>query len=296
MKGGFNAIMMNLTDIRTVKSVLMRYGFHFSKKLGQNFLVDPTVCPRIAEMGGARPGHAILEIGPGIGTLTQQLALRAERVTAVELDKRLFPILEETVGEFENLHILHGDILEQSIPELLEQEFGDMSISVCANLPYYITTPILMHLLESGVDFESITVMVQKEVAEKLQAKVGTRQAGAITVAVQYYGTVELLFSVPSRSFLPPPNVESAVIQIRVGRRYAQQTKDPKHFFRMVRNGFSQRRKMLVNVISTTMGYSKEMLISALHELELSEKVRIEQLSMEQLVGLSNLLCETDPT
>lgn len=157
--------MKNLTDIRYVKSLLSRHGFHFSKKLGQNFLIDPSVCPQIAEMGNAKAGQGILEIGPGIGTLTQQLAMRAERVTAVELDSRLFPILEETVGEFQNLHILSGDILKFSVPELLEQEFPGMPVSVCANLPYYITTPILMHLLESGADIETITVMVQKEVA-----------------------------------------------------------------------------------------------------------------------------------
>lgn len=288
--------MMNLTDIRTVKSLLERHGFHFSKKLGQNFLINPSVCPRIAEMGNATSGHGILEIGPGIGTLTQQLAMRAERVTAVELDQRLLPILQETVGKFENLHILHGDILEYSIPKLLEQEFSGLPVSVCANLPYYITTPILMHLLESGVDFKSITVMVQKEVAEKLCADVGTRQSGAITVAVHYYGTVEQLFPVSRGSFLPPPNVDSAVIQIQVEKKYADVTNDPTHFFSMVRNGFSQRRKTLVNALSATMGYAKDMLIGALQQLELPETIRMEKLTMEQLIALSNLLCGIEPT
>lgn len=180
-------MMINLTDMKTVRSILSRHGFHFSKKLGQNFLVDPSVCPRIAEEGNAAPGFGVLEIGPGIGTLTQQLALRAEKVTSVELDQRLLPILEETVGEFDNLHILHGDILQFDVPQLLEQEFPGMHVAVCANLPYYITTPILMHLLESGAPIDSITVMVQKEVAEKLQAPVGTRNSGAITAAVNYY-------------------------------------------------------------------------------------------------------------
>ena len=169
-------MMINLTDMKTVRSILGRHGFHFSKKLGQNFLIDPSVCPRIAEEGNAAAGYGVLEIGPGIGTLTQQLALRAEKVTSVELDQRLLPILEETVGEFENLHILHGDILQFDVPQLLEQEFAGLHVAVCANLPYYITTPILMHLQESGANIDSITVMVQKEVAEKLQAPVGTPQ------------------------------------------------------------------------------------------------------------------------
>lgn len=287
--------MKNLTDIRYVKSLLSRHGFHFSKKLGQNFLIDPSVCPQIAEMGNVKAGQGILEIGPGIGTLTQQLAMRAERVTAVELDSRLFPILEETVGEFQNLHILSGDILKFSVPELLEQEFPGMPVSVCANLPYYITTPILMHLLESGADIENITVMVQKEVAEKLQAPVGSREAGAITVAVNFYGSVELLFPVQRDSFLPPPNVDSAVIQIRLNRRYDALLSDRAHFFSMVKNGFSQRRKTLVNVLSSTMHYEKSMLTQILAEMQLPETVRIEKLTMEQLITLSNHLAKIHP-
>lgn len=286
--------MMNLTDIKTVKSILAKHGFHFSKKLGQNFLIDPSVCPRIAEMGNAAPGYGILEIGPGIGTLTQQLALHAERVTSVELDQRLLPILQETVGEFDNLHVLHGDILDFDIPQLLAQEFPGLRVAVCANLPYYITTPILMHLLESGAPVDTITVMVQKEVAEKLQAKVGTRDSGAITVAVNYYGAAELLFPVQRDSFLPPPNVDSAVLQIRVEQRYAHMTDDPTHFFAMVKQGFSQRRKTLVNALSATMHYEKSLLTGVLRELELPETVRMENLTMEQLITLSNRLCQVD--
>lgn len=279
-----------LTDISYVKALLKRHGFYFSKKLGQNFLVDPSVCPRIAEMGNAEPGHGILEIGPGIGTLTRQLALRAEKVTAIELDKRLLPILQETVGECRNLHIVNGDILNFSIPELLEQEFPNLPVSVCANLPYYITTPILMHLLESGADIQTITVMVQKEVAEKLQAPVGTREAGAITVAVNLYGSVSLLFPVSRNSFLPPPNVDSAVIQIRLERRYDASIHSIPHFKQMVKHGFSQRRKTLVNVLASTMQYEKPHLLQVLSELKLPLDIRIERLSMEQLILLSNCL------
>lgn len=288
--------MMNLTDMKTVRSILGKHGFHFSKKLGQNFLIDPSVCPRIADEGNAASGYGVLEIGPGIGTLTQQLALRAEKVTSVELDQRLLPILEETVGEFDNLHVLHGDILQFDVPQLLEQEFPGLRVAVCANLPYYITTPILMHLLESGAPIDSITVMVQKEVAEKLQAPVGTRNSGAITAAVNYYGTVEMLFTVPRDSFLPPPNVDSAVIRIDVQKRYADLIHDPEHFFAMLKHGFSQRRKTLVNSLSATMHYEKAFLLETLRGLELSETVRMENLTMEQLAALSNCLSVKNST
>ena len=284
--------MMDLTEKKSVHALLVRHGFHFSKKFGQNFLIDDSVCPRIAEEGNACAGYGVLEIGPGIGTLTQQLALRAEKVAAVEIDTRLLPILQETVGKFENLHVIQGDILEYDIPALLEQEFSGLRCAVCANLPYYITTPILMHLLESGAAIDTITVMVQKEVAEKLTAKVGTRESGAITVAVNYYGTADILFPVLRDSFLPPPNVDSAVIQIQVKQRYADITKNPSHFFAMVKNGFSQRRKTLVNALSATMGYEKQMLISILEGMELPESVRMEKLTMEQLISLSNALSE----
>ena len=282
----------SLTNIRYVRSLLERHGFHFSKKLGQNFLINPEVCPRIAEMGNAAAGHGILEIGTGIGTLTKELAKRAEKVTAVEVDQRLFPILEETVGQYSNLHIIHQDILKCDIPTLLKEEFGDLPVSVCANLPYYITAPILMHLLESHAKLETITVMVQKEVAEKLTAPVGTREAGAITVAVQYYGTVKQLFSVSRGSFLPPPNVDSAVIQIQLGTSYVERVVDEKHLFRMVRSGFSQRRKTLVNALSSTMGYEKTAILQALQDCHLPETVRIESLTMEQLLLLHRVLLE----
>ena len=282
--------MEKLSNPQRTIEVIKKYEFCFQKKFGQNFLIDGHVLDKIIAGAGVTKDDMVLEIGPGIGTLTQQLALRAEKVTSVELDQRLLPILEETVGEFENLHILHGDILQFDVPQLLEQEFAGLHVAVCANLPYYITTPILMHLLESGANIDSITVMVQKEVAEKLQAPVGTRNSGAITAAVNYYGTVEMLFTVPRDSFLPPPNVDSAVIRIDVQKRYADQTRDPQHFFSMLKHGFSQRRKTLVNALSATMHYEKTVLLEVLHAMELPETVRMENLTMEQLVELSNRL------
>lgn len=282
--------MENLTNIQTVRTIMEKHGFHFSKKLGQNFLINPSVCPKIAEMGNAAPGYGVLEIGTGVGVLTHELAKRAEKVCAVEVDGRLLPILEETVGGHKNLHIVHSDILECDLKKLIAEEFPGLKVAVCANLPYYITTPILMYLLESNADIDTITVMVQKEVADKLEAKVGTREAGAITVALNYYGTVEKLFSVSRGSFMPAPNVDSAVIQIRTGKEWREKVNDPKHFFRMVRAGFQQRRKTLINALAGIMGYNKAELTEVLKSLGISETVRIEALTMEELCKLSNSL------
>ena len=282
--------MENLTNIQVVREIMERHGFHFSKKLGQNFLINPAVCPRIAEMGNAAPGYGVLEIGTGVGVLTHELAKRAEKVCAVEVDGRLLPILEETVGEHENLHIVHSDILKCDLKKLIEEEFPGLKVAVCANLPYYITTPILMYLLESGADIDTITVMVQKEVADKLEARVGTREAGAITVAVNFYGTAHKLFSVSRGSFMPAPNVDSAVIQITTGRQWREKVRDSAHFFKMVRAGFQQRRKTLVNALSGIMGYNKAELAEVLKNMGLSETARIESLSMEELCNLSNSL------
>ncbi|MGN0584326.1 MAG: 16S rRNA (adenine(1518)-N(6)/adenine(1519)-N(6))-dimethyltransferase RsmA [Ruminococcus sp.] len=282
--------MENLTNIQVVREIMERHGFRFSKKLGQNFLINPAVCPRIAEMGNAAQGYGVLEIGTGVGVLTHELAKRAEKVCAVEVDGRLLPILEETVGEHKNLHIVHSDILKCDLKKLIEEEFPGLKVTVCANLPYYITTPILMYLLESGADIDTITVMVQKEVADKLEARVGTREAGAITVAVNFYGTAHKLFSVSRGSFMPAPNVDSAVIQITTGRQWREKVKDSSHFFKMVRAGFQQRRKTLVNALSGIMGYNKSELAEVLKNMGLSETARIESLSMEELCRLSNSL------
>lgn len=284
--------MMHLTDMRTIQDLMQRYNFHVSRHMGQNFLIDDTICPRMAELGHAAPGQGILEIGPGFGALTQQLAIRAEKVVALELDARLLPILQETVGEFSNIHLLQGDILKTDLPALLNNEFVNLPVSVCANLPYYITTPILMYLLESNCPFSAITVMIQDEVAEKLTASIGTRSAGAITVAVQYYGTVQKLFDVPRTSFYPSPQVDSAVIQITPQLRYVNVIQNSNHFFAMVKNGFSQRRKTLVNGLSSTMNYDKKDLERCLASLSISPQERFENLSMEQLIALSNCLCD----
>ena len=206
---------MNLTNIGTVRDILDRHGFSFSKGLGQNFIINPDICPKIAEMGNAAKGWGVIEVGTGIGVLTAELAKRADKVCAVEIDTRLMPILDETLADFDNIKIFNEDVMKCDLPQA---DSGgvcrDLMTAVCANLPYYITSPVIMLLLESRLPIESITVMVQKEAAQRLCAKVGTRDSGAITVGVNYYGTVKKLFNVSSGSFMPAPNVDSAVIRI----------------------------------------------------------------------------------
>lgn len=284
--------MENLTNISIVKALLEKYGFTFSKGLGQNFLVNPTVCPKIAEYGYAQPGFGILEIGTGFGTLTAELAKGADKVTAVEIDKRLLPVLEETLSEFNNVHIINDDIMKVDLRALIETEFSGMKTAVCANLPYYITSPVIMLLLESEIPVEAITVMVQKEAAQRLCAKVGTRQAGAVTAAVQFYGTAEKLFDVSRGSFMPAPKVDSAVIQIKPDNRYRSMVKDKQLFFRIVRGAFSQRRKTMANSLSSMLGVQKEEIYSCLEKLGLDKNTRAEQLSMEQLIDFSNIFGE----
>jgi 16S rRNA (adenine1518-N6/adenine1519-N6)-dimethyltransferase len=278
---------MNLTNIGTVKDILGRHGFSFSKGLGQNFIINPDICPKIAENGNAQAGFGVLEIGTGIGVLTAELAKRADKVTAVEIDSRLLPILAETLEEFDNVKIINEDVMKCDLHKLIAEEFGGLRVAVCANLPYYITSPIIMMLLENRLPIESITVMVQKEAAQRLCAKVGTRDSGAITVGVNYYGTVKKLFDVSRGSFMPAPNVDSAVIRIDLNTEHRLDEESERFFFKVVKAGFSQRRKTLANSLSSVMGIPKEKAYSALKGLGLPEAARIEQLDMEQLIALS---------
>lgn len=283
---------MNLTNIGTVKEILGKHGFSFSKGLGQNFLVNPDVCPKIAEYGNAASGWGVLEIGTGIGVLTKELALRADKVSAVEIDTRLMPVLSETLAEFDNIKIYNEDVMKADLRGIIERDFAGLRTAVCANLPYYITSPVIMLLLESRLPIESITVMVQKEAAQRLCAKVGTRESGAITVGVNYYGTVNQLFGVSRGSFMPSPNVDSAVIRIDIDREPRLTPQQEEFFFRMVKSGFSQRRKTLANSLQSMMGISKNDVYSALSELSLPESVRIEALDMEQLTAVAMKLMQ----
>lgn len=284
--------MINLTNISVVKDILERHGFSFSKGLGQNFLINPSVCPRIAEMGNASEGYGVLEVGTGFGTLTVELAKRAEKVVAIEIDSRLLPILEETLAEFDNIKVINQDIMKADLHKIISEEFKGLKVAVCANLPYYITSPIIMLLLESRLPIESLTVMVQKEAAQRLCAKVGTREAGAITVAVNYYGTAETLFNVSRGSFMPSPNVDSAVIRINVNSSYRLEKEAEEFFFKVVKCGFSQRRKTLANALSSQVNISKESVYTALESISLPKTARIEQLTMEQLTEFTETLRE----
>ena len=280
--------MLNVCDINIMKPLLAAHGFHFSKAKGQNFLIAPWVPERIAEDSGVNRSVGVLEIGPGIGPLTQQLCLRAGKVCAVELDERLQPILQQTVGEFSNLNIIWGDVLKQDIPALVREQFGDLRPMACANLPYYITSPILSALLEAGC-FEAVTVMVQKEVAQRIAAKPGSADYSAFTVFCQFYAEPELLFDVPAHCFLPQPKVTSAVVTLRVRKELPWQIDDRDIFFRVVKSSFAMRRKKLSNGLA--MGFpqlGKAGAAEVIAACGFPENVRGETLSIEEFAKIAN--------
>lgn len=280
--------MPELTDINYIKTIMECHGFHVSKSLGQNFLINPTVCPRIAELGNAKPGFGILEIGTGVGVLTKELAKRADKVVAIELDQKLFPILDETLAGFENIKIIHGDAMQYDLKKLIAEEFQGLQVAVCANLPYYITSPMIMRLLEEKLDITSITVMVQKEAAQRICASVGSRESGAVTVAVAYHGEAMKLFDVSRGSFLPAPNVDSCVMQIALYPENPWNVQDENLFFRMVRSGFSQRRKQLAGVLCNAFAIPKSEILEIFETSGIAPSIRIEALTMPELVRLSN--------
>ncbi len=278
---------MNLADINTLKSLLSKEGFSFKKSLGQNFLIDPTVCPAMAE-NSANKNTGVLEIGPGVGVLTRELSQVAKKVVAIELDDRLKKILPKTLGDLDNVEVIFGDAMKLDLKKIIEEHFADCeSVSVCANLPYYITSPIIMMLLEQHLPITSITVMVQKEAAERLCAEVGSRDAGAVTVAVTYYAEKEILFEVDRSSFMPPPNVDSAVIKLNIRENPPITVADEGKFFKFVKAAFAQRRKTLVNTVSNTLNVPKNTLKSVLNDLDIKETVRGEELTMEQIAEIS---------
>ncbi len=282
----------DLSDIGTVRAILSRHGFSVSKSLGQNFLIDPDVCPQMAAQAVESPDDGVLEIGPGVGVLTAQLCRRAKKVVAIELDRRLLPVLSETLSAFRNVEIISGDVLKLDLQALLREKFTDCKrVSVCANLPYYITSPVIMRLLEERLPLAQIVVMVQKEAAERLCAEVGTREAGAVTAAVQYYAQADELFFVPRTSFFPTPKVDSAVIRLRLRSEPECKPTDEAFFFRLVKAAFAQRRKTAQNGIAAGLGLPKEQVAAALETLGLPADVRAEKIPMPQLVALSDRLC-----
>ena len=280
-----------LTDVGYIRDLLERHGFHFSKKLGQNFLINPSVCPRMAEACGIGPDGGVLEIGPGIGVLTRELARQAGRVVAVELDDRLPPVLAESLAGVDNVSFVWGDCMKLDLRQILREKFGDRPVAVCANLPYYITSPIIMMLLESRLPVENITVMVQKEAAQRLCAAPGTREAGAVTLAVQYYAEAETLFGVSRGSFMPAPNVDSAVIQLRIRKQPPCTVKDEALMFRLIRAGFNQRRKTLLNSL-TGAGHTKEALAAAFEAAGIAPTARAEQLTLPEWAAIADALTQ----
>lgn len=282
--------MENLSNISVIRDVLSRHGFSFSKGLGQNFLINPTVCPRMAEMGNAQPGWGMIEIGAGVGVLTVELAQRADKVVCIEIDSRLLPILDETLAEYDNIKIVNQDVLKVDLHKLIAEEFPNMPVAVCANLPYYITSPIIMNLLESRLPISSLTVMVQKEAAQRICAMPGSREVGAVSIAVRYYCEPKVLFQVSRGSFMPAPDVDSTVIRLDIRKQPAVDVKREEDFFRVVKAAFSQRRKTLSNTLSSGLSMNKTQIAELLECAGVASNLRAEQLSMQQFADIANAL------
>lgn len=284
--------MLELTDIGTIKALLARHGFHFSKALGQNFIVNPSVCPRMADESGIDSESGVIEIGAGIGVLTAELAKRAKKVVCIELDLKLLPILDETLADFDNIEIINADVLKTDLAALIDEKFGGMPVYVCANLPYYITSPVIMTLLESRLPLKAVTVMVQREAAQRLCAPVGSRLSGAVTVAVDYYAEARKLFDVSAGSFMPAPKVDSSVIRLDIREKPGIEVSDEKLFFSMVHAAFGQRRKTASNSISSGTGISKAVVAEAIERCGFPPSVRAESMTAEQLAALCEALNE----
>ena len=282
---------MDLFSISNIKDILFRHGFHFSKSLGQNFLTERLVCEQIAEYSEISSDDCVLEIGPGIGSLTSVLAKYAKKVVSVEIDSSLLPVLNETLAEYSNVKIINNDILKCDLASLIADEFGGNKPKVCANLPYYITTPILSYLIESG-QFSSITTMIQKEVADRICAKAGSRDYGAFSVFAQYYTQPELLFTVDKECFIPQPKVQSAVIRLKVLQAPAVSPKSQEMFFKVVKASFAQRRKQLVNSLYSAFQseLEKEPIIEILSSLGHKPTIRGEELTIEDFCALSDAI------
>ncbi len=271
---------MQLTNIGVIKDLFERHGFSFTKSLGQNFLINPSVCPKIAELGGCKSGVCALEIGTGVGVLTQELAKRCDKVVAVEIDTGLKPILDETLAEFDNVEVVFADVMETDLKALIAEKFGDSEVVVCANLPYYITSPVIMRVLEEKLPVTALTVMVQKEAADRICAAPGTRDCGALSCGVSYYSEPKLLFKVGRGSFMPSPNVDSAVIRLDIKRDNGLDVSDEKMFFRIIRAAFSQRRKQIINPLSGELGISKQELADIFAKSGIKQTARAEELTL----------------
>lgn len=281
---------MKLYAPSTVNEIRNRYGFKNSKSLGQNFLTDKAIIDKITDGAGIGPEDLVIEIGPGLGVITYEAALRAKKVIAVEVDKNLIPILKETLAEFDNVQVLHQDILKTDLNKIIEEAKADgvKGVKIIGNLPYYITTPIIMKLLEDGVKADSITVMMQKEVADRIQSKPGKKTYGAISVAVQYYCRVETVAYVPRQVFIPQPNVDSAVLRLDIRKEAPVELLDKDMFFTCVKAGFGQRRKTLLNALMTVKGITKDIVRDALKASGIEESRRAETLDLLEFGRLAD--------
>lgn len=284
--------MSRLTDQSYMKDVLTRHGFRFSKALGQNFITNPSICPRMAAECGVDEQTGVIEVGPGMGVLTYELSQVAKKVVAIELDRRLFSVLGETLADCPNVEVVEGDILKLDLAELIEEKFGGEEVCVCANLPYYITSPVIMRLLEGKLPIKSLTVMVQKEAAKRICAQPGTRECGAVSASVWYHSQPEILFNVSRGSFMPPPNVDSAVIRLNLRKEPPVAVADEGQFFQMTRAAFAQRRKTAANSIAAAGRYTKPQVEQALEQNGIAKNIRAENLTLEQLAAIANTLCE----
>lgn len=273
--------MPDLTDPTAVRPLLARHAFRFSKALGQNFIIDPSVCPRMAGASGAGPGVGVLEVGPGIGTLTAELAKRADRVVAVERDARLLPVLGETMRGFPGVEVILGDAMRTDFKKLIRERFGGLRVVFAANLPYYLTSPLLLRLLEERLPLDAVTVMVQREAGRRITAPPGTRECGAVSAAVAYYTRAETLFPVGARSFFPEPAVDSSVIRLIPRAAPPVDVPSEAAFFALVRAGFRQRRKTLCNALSAALSLPKAAVRDLLAGAGLPDPVRAEQLTLE---------------
>lgn len=281
---------MELTDIGVIKDLFSRHGFSFSKSLGQNFLINPSVCPKIAELGGCGKDVCAIEIGTGVGVLTKELAKRCDKVVAVELDERLKPLLEETLAEFDNVEVIFADVMKTDLRAIIEEKFGGKETVVCANLPYYITSPVIMKILEERLPIKALTVMVQKEAAERICAKPSTRECGAISYAVSWYSAPKILFRVNRGSFMPSPNVDSAVIRLDVKPERALPAAEEQRMFKIIAAGFSQRRKQLANPLSAAFATDKTTLCEIFASLGIKPTARAEELSLDDYKNLAKAL------
>lgn len=286
--------MANLGNPKNTIEIIQKYEFMFQKKFGQNFLIDTHVLEKIISAAGITKNDCVLEIGPGIGTMTQYLAENAGHVVAVEIDRNLIPILKETLADYDNVTVINEDILRVDIKALAEEYNGGKPIKVVANLPYYITTPIIMGLFESGVSIDNITVMVQKEVADRMKEGPGSKDYGALSLAVQYYAEPEIVANVPPNCFIPRPNVGSAVIRLTRHKEMPVEVKDPALMFKIIRASFNQRRKTLQNGLGNApeLPYTKEQIAAAIAEMGLTPTIRGEALSLVQFAQLSDILGE----